>query len=263
MGKPRSNYFLVNRRLLHSERWLSEPFTKGQAWVDMFGLANHAPGFYKVRGIQVDVNRGQLAYSQEKLAERWRWSRGKIRRYIKELEISGEIVQQNGQPTNVITIVNYEAYQNDADETVQQAVQQTVQQNEKNSTHKKNDIKEEVKEEDSTDRKLPKISFDPDAGEFTGIINDHREKWGEVYPDINLDHELFLAAQWLIENPRKKYKSYIRFLAGWFNRAKPSERKSEPEKYSEEWWALQEPRLEETFDKMAGYGKYAEVTGGK
>jgi preprotein translocase subunit SecF len=115
----------VNRKLLQSDMWLDEPFTRGQAWLDMFGLANHAAGFIRVRGIRVEIQRGQLGWSQERLAIRWKWSRGKIRRFLKELEISDNIVQQNGHLTTIISICNYDYWQG---ETVQQTVQQAVQQ---------------------------------------------------------------------------------------------------------------------------------------
>jgi len=113
--KNNTNYFFVNRALLHSDRWLSETFTRGQAWVDLFGLAQHTKGFFRVRGIQVDVDRGQLGYSQVTLAKRWRWSRNKVRRYLKELEKNGDITlktkHQNIDITTIITIVKYDLWQ--------------------------------------------------------------------------------------------------------------------------------------------------------
>lgn len=113
------NFFFVNRDLLHSSRWLSEPFTRGQAWVDLFGLAQHTKGFFRIRGIKIDVDRGQLAYSQLTLAKRWQWSRGKVNRYLSELEnqkdITLKMIQQNGQQikflTTLITIEKYDKWQ--------------------------------------------------------------------------------------------------------------------------------------------------------
>ena len=111
MNKIKSNYFAVNRELLFSDRWLSEPFTRGQAWVDLFGLAQHDHGYFMVRGNRVDVVRGQLAYSQCTLGKRWRWSRSKVRRYLVELEKRGDIRQQNTSVTTIITIIKYDLWQ--------------------------------------------------------------------------------------------------------------------------------------------------------
>jgi len=106
-----NNYFSVNRGLLFSDRWLSEPFSRGQAWVDLFGLAQHTDSFMRVRGIKVEIKRGQLGYSQLTLAKRWRWSRNKVIRYLKELEKEGDIEQQNNAITTLITVTKYNQWQ--------------------------------------------------------------------------------------------------------------------------------------------------------
>lgn len=134
MSNPEKNYFLVNRNLLSSDRWLNEPFTRGQAWVDLFGLAQHSDSYIRVRGIRVDVKRGQLAYSQLTLAKRWRWSRNKVRRYLKELEKHGDLKQQNNEVTTLITIVKYDLWQG----AKQQTEQQKDNRRTTNGTHKKN-----------------------------------------------------------------------------------------------------------------------------
>ena len=113
MSKPNPNYFAVNRLLLFSGLWLSEPFTRGQAWVDLFGLAQHDESFVRIRGIKIDLKRGQMAYSQLTLALRWKWSRNKVRRYLNELEKEGNIEQQNNEVTTLITIKKYNQWQGD------------------------------------------------------------------------------------------------------------------------------------------------------
>lgn len=111
----KKNYFVVNRKLLFNDRWLEEPFTKGQAWVDMFGLARYKDGFIRVNGERIDLKRGQLGWSQVKLAERWKWSRGKVKRFLNELENDQNIVQhmeqRNKYRTSIITILNYDDWQ--------------------------------------------------------------------------------------------------------------------------------------------------------
>jgi len=101
------------RKLQDSSLWLSEKFTRGQAWIDLIGLANYTDGFFRIRGNKVKVKRGQLGYSEVSLADRWRWSRGKVRRFLVELESKKEekIVQQKNNLTTLITILNYDKYQ--------------------------------------------------------------------------------------------------------------------------------------------------------
>ena len=105
-------YFSAYRRLLESPLWLSEKFTRGQAWIDLFGLANHQDGFIRVRGIKVDIKRGQIGWSEERLSKRWKWSRTKVRNFLKELENEQQIKQQKNNVTLLLSICNYEKYQN-------------------------------------------------------------------------------------------------------------------------------------------------------
>jgi uncharacterized phage protein (TIGR02220 family) len=103
------------RRLKDSDFWLGEKFTRAQAWVDLLMLANYGDGCFRVRGQRVEVKRGQLAYSEVTLAERWKWSRNRVRRYLSELSGKTEqkIEQQKSNLTTLITIKNYDLYQGD------------------------------------------------------------------------------------------------------------------------------------------------------
>lgn len=133
-------YIKLWRKVQDSDLWKEEKFTRGQAWVDLIMLANHKPGHIRIRGIKIDIDRGQLAYSELSLSKRWKWSRGKTRRFLQELSSNPvqQIEQQTNNLTSLITIINYEQYQG----TIQQTVQQTdTKQDTKRYTNKnvKND----------------------------------------------------------------------------------------------------------------------------
>lgn len=49
--------------------------------------------------------------SQLTMAKRWKWSRGKVRRFLNDLETEQMIVQQTGQHTTLVSICNYDKYQ--------------------------------------------------------------------------------------------------------------------------------------------------------
>ena len=108
-------YISIWRKLQDSEMWKERPFTKGQAWVDLLLLANHKDGGYWTRGIWIEVKRGECGWSQIKLAERWGWSRGKVRRFLnwlkKEDAIKEKTVQHNNYLTTIIILVNYDTHQ--------------------------------------------------------------------------------------------------------------------------------------------------------
>lgn len=140
------------RSSFNNRLYFSEPFTRWQAWCDLLLLANHKSGMFRVRGIKVEVLRGQTGFSAVELADRWRWSRGKVNRFLVELKEEQQIVQQKNNVTTLISIVNYDKYQTDGTANGTQVgtlnghkvVQQTVQQTDinKNDNNGKEDKKE-------------------------------------------------------------------------------------------------------------------------
>lgn len=107
-------YVSMHRKLCESKLWQEEPFTKGQAWADLILLANHKDGCILKRGIKVEVKRGQVGWSKEKLAKRWGWSRGKMYRFLAFLSEQKmiQLTEQKNLSINVaISIVNYDKYQ--------------------------------------------------------------------------------------------------------------------------------------------------------
>lgn len=108
----KNDWFSVQRKYLFSELWLAEPFTRGQAWLDLIGLARFQDGFIFKRGIKVEIKRGQVPYSKSELADRWQWSRGKVRRFLMDLQNEHQIDQQKNNVTTLISIINYDRYQN-------------------------------------------------------------------------------------------------------------------------------------------------------
>nr|WP_319396116.1 hypothetical protein [uncultured Desulfobacter sp.] len=74
-------------------------------------MANHKPGTVWIRGVEVPVKRGQTARSELTLAKRWKWSRKKVRNFLKWLEKGQQIEQQKSNVTSLICIINYNSYQ--------------------------------------------------------------------------------------------------------------------------------------------------------
>ena len=104
-------YAKLYRALMDNNLWTSEPFTRGQAWVDLILLANYKDNTLFLRGVEVHIKRGSLAYSQSTLASRWKWSRKKVSTFLKYLKTEQQIEHQNNNVTTLIHIVNYEKYQ--------------------------------------------------------------------------------------------------------------------------------------------------------
>jgi len=114
----------LHRKLMDKSLWTSEPFTRGQAWVDLLLLANHKDDYIYVRGNKITIRRGQVGWSQKKLAERWQWNRKKVRKFLKDLEEEQQITQQKNFVTSIIAINNYDDYQQNTQQNDHQRGQQ-------------------------------------------------------------------------------------------------------------------------------------------
>ena len=101
----------LHRTLQDNPIWGCEPFTKGQAWVDLLILANHKDGYILIDGQRIDIKRGQLGWSVLNLSKRWKWSRGKTTRYLKMLSNDSQIELKTNTRNTIITICNYDKYQ--------------------------------------------------------------------------------------------------------------------------------------------------------
>jgi len=104
-------YIKIYRKIWDNKLWFSEPFTRSQAWIDLILLANHKPATIFIRGHKIDLEIGELAYSIKSLAERWRWSQGKVERLLDVLKTERQIERQSMSSTTVISILMYKEYQ--------------------------------------------------------------------------------------------------------------------------------------------------------
>ena len=144
-----SGWIKLHRQMIKSDLWKSEPFTRGQAWVDLLLLANHKPGFIRARGVRIDVLRGQVGTSQVELSKRWQWSRGKVKRFLNELEMDQQIEQQKNNVSSLITICNYSHYQGDdtandtANDTASDTANGTLTRMNKNNKEINNSLSEQ------------------------------------------------------------------------------------------------------------------------
>lgn len=99
------------RDLVEDDMWLCEPFTKGQAWVDLLMMANYKDGeFYHGNSSEI-IKRGSFATSELKLMNRWKWSKNKVRNFLKLLENKKMIACDKNRIRTTITIVNYCTFQ--------------------------------------------------------------------------------------------------------------------------------------------------------
>lgn len=217
----------LSRSIMDDPLYFAEPFTRAQAWIDLLLLANYADGYFIVRGNRVNVKRGQIGRSQQNLAERWRWSRGKVDRFLTEMENDGRIIQQKSRLTSLISIVNFESMYS----TVQQNEQQTAQQNEQQTAqqitqqtdinNKKNNRNNNNTSSIEEDREKPQKRFvPPTLEEVQAYI---------VEKGYCVDAESFIAfydsKNWYIG--KNKMKNWKAAILTWEKRERENPRRHE------------------------------------
>ena len=124
------------RKLTDNPLWKCEKFTRGQAWVDLLLLANHEYGYFYLRNHKIEVQSGQVGYSQLKLAERWKWSRSKVKKFLNDMEKEQQIKQQITHSTSIITIIKYKEYQQKEQQSKQQKSNSKTTEEQQQDTNK-------------------------------------------------------------------------------------------------------------------------------
>ena len=64
-----------------------------------------------------------------------------------------------------------------------------------------------------------KINFDYKLGQWDGIEVKDARGWELAYPALDIETELFKAAEWVKANPANRKSNWRRFLTNWFSRA--------------------------------------------
>lgn len=104
----------LHRQLSENPLWLIKPFSEGQAWIDLLLITTFDEGYIKTKnGTVIKLKRGECGYSQLTLSNRWGWSRGKVNRFLKLLKCEKMIQQKIVSNTTIISILNYDVFQND------------------------------------------------------------------------------------------------------------------------------------------------------
>lgn len=100
-------FFTIDRDIEDSWLWQDKPFTVGQAYIDLHLMAQYKDTVLYIKGQPVEVKRGQVFRTLSYLADRWGWSVGKVRRFLKNIE-NTKFGHANGMANGIaITLENY------------------------------------------------------------------------------------------------------------------------------------------------------------
>lgn len=109
------SFYKMERGWQDSGIFEDAPFDERSAWAWMIGEANWKDKEKPLKGKRVKLERGQLSHSIRFMADKFKWSKDKVHRFLKKLELWDMIQTETATGQNIITICNYSKYQDDRD----------------------------------------------------------------------------------------------------------------------------------------------------
>lgn len=99
------------------EMFSGEPFSRRDAWLWLIANAAWKDRRVNHKGKMIEMKRGQVLAGRSFLAETWGWSEKQVRNFLGQCMAESMIEkgQSNGHWANVVTICNYDAYQNSSE----------------------------------------------------------------------------------------------------------------------------------------------------
>lgn len=130
--------------------WTDKPFDRARAWIDLIMLANHKESTVLFDGRPLTIRRGQHMTSLTILADRWGWSRSKVKRFLDDLKAEHMISTRRNSRGTLVTIEKYGIYQDSRN--TKRHTRETLASTRKNADEHKQECTEECKkkEEENT-----------------------------------------------------------------------------------------------------------------
>nr|DAJ74740.1 MAG TPA: replisome organizer [Caudoviricetes sp.] len=111
--QDKNGFIYLHRKILNNPYLNEKPFCKGYAWCILLSLTNRKVGYLQIKnGQKIKLIRGECGYSKKALADIFGWSRGKITRYLNELEKRKMIQQKIVANHTIIKVLKFNIYQN-------------------------------------------------------------------------------------------------------------------------------------------------------
>jgi hypothetical protein len=176
-----SGWIKVHRQLQEHWIWSKPEYLKW--WLDILMSANIEPKKVLIKGQLLEVNRGEVIYSYETWANRWKINKSKVLRFLKMLEKDSMIVLKSETITTRLTICKYDTYQGERNDSETQ-VKRT-----RNASETQVKPTKEVKELEKEIRRETFISLDEVEVEMAKEKPMHRPYFTRMQEIHNLDEK--------------------------------------------------------------------------
>lgn len=182
------------------------------AWLWLLENACWKPMRSKIKGQAIELQRGELTFSQRFLAEKWGWSKSRVDRFIADLRAEGMIETRSkigataghnaGQGQSIIRLCNYEKYQgweNDERGNVEPGSGATAGQ-------------QRGKEEEGKKERKNNYAFD---GRVIRLSKPDLARWEKAFPSIDVMAALQSRDDWLAQQPEAATRNWFQSTSNW------------------------------------------------
>ena len=104
-------FIKLSRKTFNHPLWKeAREYSRFEAWLDLIQSAKIEDGGAMYNGNLIDIRRGEVFISLRYLAERWKWSKNTVDRYLKVLEDNSMLKVRRDRGATVVTLTNFELY---------------------------------------------------------------------------------------------------------------------------------------------------------
>ena len=213
--------------------YFSEPFDRWHAWQDLLLIVNHERKQFISKGQLITLEPGQTVTSDRILAQRWHWSREKVRRFLKLLNDTSMCTIKRTTNGTILTVINWAKFQGTqtTDETTNETTGKTTDEttDETLTRMNKNDKKEKKGEGIPHPQPSPSLSEIKAECEENGYTAVNQEKFFSYYEGRN----------WRLGGEPINWKAMLRH---W--NLKDQKSQSKGEELDDDFWSSMKAKLE-------------------
>lgn len=194
----------VTRGMFDHPIFAPEPYTEREAWQWLIEQAVWRDTTAMVGRYRIALRRGQCAFSMRFLAVKWKWSEGAVRRFLDKIRTDGMTEQRATRQATIITICNYDKYQNGR----QTSDEQTDEPSDEPSDAKKKKLNNKQEEGSSGVVKI----YEYESPSFRLTEKDFAN-WKASFAYIDIRAELLAMEGWIATlEPGRRYHAVVNAL---------------------------------------------------
>lgn len=222
-------WVIIHRKIQDCILWESQdPFDYRSAWIDLLLLANHEDKQIIFNSKPLTIKRGQRLTSMQYLAQRWKWDRKKVRKFLDLLQSENMLIRDSDKKRTLLTIVNYGVYQDVGTSKGQQ----------KDIKRTSTGHQLPINNNDNNDNNDNKENIRHRHGEYKNVLltDGEMETLRKEIPDLD---QLIEELSSYMASSGKSYKSHLATLRNWSRRRAKEPKKDKEQKAVNKFGAFQ------------------------